>query len=111
MAVFNKRDLAPGAVPPVLFDRQVCISARTGEGKDALEQAVGALYGGLEPDMDAVITSARQAAALRRASAALGEAKEALCGGAQDARRHRAGRGHRRARRDRRPQRERGGRG
>ena len=35
--------------------------------------------------MDAVITSARQAAALRRASAALGEAKEALCGGAQDA--------------------------
>ena len=85
VAVFNKRDLAPGAVPPVLFDRQVCISARTGEGKDALEQAVGALYGGLEPDMDAVITSARQAAALRRASAALGEAKEALCGGAQDA--------------------------
>ena len=78
VAVFNKRDLAPGAVPPVLFDRQ-------GEGKDALEQAVGALYGGLEPDMDAVITSARQAAALRRASAALGEAKEALCGGAQDA--------------------------
>ena len=85
VAVFNKRDLAPGAVPPVLFDRQVCVSARTGEGKDALEQAVGALYGGLEPDMDAVITSARQAAALRRASAALGEAKEALCGGAQDA--------------------------
>ena len=85
VAVFNKRDLAPGAVPPVLFDRQVCISARTGEGKDALEQAVGALYGGLEPDMDAVITSARRAAALRRASAALGEAKEALCGGAQDA--------------------------
>ena len=85
VAVFNKRDLAPGAVPPVLFDRQVCISARTGEGKDALEQAGGALYGGLEPDMDAVITSARQAAALRRASAALGEAKEALCGGAQDA--------------------------
>ena len=85
VAVFNKRDLAPGAVPPVLFDRQVCISARTGEGKDALEQAVGALYGGLEPDMDAVITSARQASALRRASAALGEAKEALCGGAQDA--------------------------
>lgn len=85
VAVFNKRDLAPGAVPPVLFDRQVCISARTGEGKNALEQAVGALYGGLEPDMDAVITSARQAAALRRASAALGEAKEALCGGAQDA--------------------------
>lgn len=85
VAVFNKRDLAPGAVPPVLFDRQVCISARTGEGKDALEQAVGALYGGLEPDMDVVITSARQAAALRRASAALGEAKEALCGGAQDA--------------------------
>ena len=85
VAVFNKRDLAPGAVPPVLFDRQGCISARTGEGKDALEQAVGALYGGLEPDMDAVITSARQAAALRRASAALGEAKEALCGGAQDA--------------------------
>ena len=85
VAVFNNRDLAPGAVPPVLIDRQVCISARTGEGKDALEQAVGALYGGLEPDMDAVITSARQAAALRRASAALGEAKEALCGGAQDA--------------------------
>ena len=85
IAVFNKLDLAAQAAPPALFETQVCLSARTGAGREALENAVGALYGGLEPDMDSVVTSARQAAALRRASEALDGALCALGDGAPDA--------------------------
>ena len=85
VAVFNKLDLAAQAAPPALFETQVCLSARTGAGREALENAVGALYGGLEPDMDSVVTSARQAAALRRASEALDGALRALGDGAPDA--------------------------
>ena len=83
--VFNTRDWAAQAAPPALFETQVCLSARTGAGREALENAVGALYGGLEPDMDSVVTSARQAAALRRASEALDGALRALGDGAPDA--------------------------
>lgn len=46
IAVFNKLDLAAQAAPPALFETQVCLSARTGAGREALENAVGALYGG-----------------------------------------------------------------
>lgn len=78
IAVFNKADLAPSFAPPPIFARSAVISALTGEGKDSLERAVASFYGDYDGDPGTVVMSARQAAALRRASDALGSALGSL---------------------------------
>ena len=57
----------------------VYVSARTGEGMDALKKAVEDLYGmgGLLPNGE-VLTNALQADAVRRAIAAVAQARRAL---------------------------------
>lgn len=57
-----------------------CVSAETGEGMDALAEAVGACFldGGLNLREDAIVTGARQYAALMRAAEAAEAAEAAL---------------------------------
>ena len=55
------------------------VSARTGEGLEALEQAAESLLAGEQPrSLGEVLTNARQYDAVLRAEAALGRALEAL---------------------------------
>ncbi len=82
IAIINKTDL-----PGVLEEKEIreaiplCIpvSARTGEGLEALEQAAESLLAGEQPrSLGEVLTNARQYDAVLRAEAALGRALEAL---------------------------------
>ena len=75
--VCNKSDLPPAQEPPA---GAVRLSARTGEGIDALEAAIAALVEDDAPAVwdGAVLTNARQAEAVGRAMEALARAKEAM---------------------------------
>lgn len=79
IAVLNKCDLPehPGAFRPEGFDAVVRLSARTGEGLDALASAVEAMFGaGAHPNGE-IITNLRQAETVARARAAVARAAEA----------------------------------
>lgn len=89
IAVLNKKDLLPAGgetdrlvalLPNGIFDATVCLSARTGEGLDRLKSLVEDFFiqGKIDYQSDAIVTSARQNAALHRAAEAIGRALEAL---------------------------------
>ena len=79
VAVVNKCDLpdSPEAFSPEGFDAVVRVSARTGEGLDALASAVAELFGASAPPNGEIITNLRQAEAVSRARAAVKRAAEA----------------------------------
>lgn len=78
--VLTKKDLAGEAapVPAEEADAVVSLSARTGEGLEALEQAVAARFPAGETPAGQVLTNARQAEAMGRAAAAIAGARSAL---------------------------------
>lgn len=82
ICVINKADLAPAWEPSALssfFARTLCLSAKTGEGKEALESAVGELLGTAELDPAAgLLCTARQIDCARTARRAVGEALDTL---------------------------------
>lgn len=77
VAVFSKCDLVPGFAPPAEVPdgmRAVCVSATTGQGIDALREAIAETLGvGTATDAGAVVNE-RHRGLLERADAALGEA-------------------------------------
>ena len=79
--VLTKKDLA-GAAAPVPAEEKaevvVSLSARTGEGLEALEQAVAVRFPAGETPAGQVLTNARQAEAMGRAAAAIAGARSAL---------------------------------
>lgn len=73
VAILNKNDL-PAAVSPsdLPFDYVISVCARTGQGLDALEQALDMLYPESAVPCDgSILTNARQASALARAGKAI----------------------------------------
>ncbi len=86
IAVLNKSDRSSNAIDPYYaeqFEHTVCISARTGEGMDALCKTVERLFDDDQINLreDAVLSNARQHAAAVTASSALLRALDALaCG-------------------------------
>ncbi len=79
--VLTKKDLAREAAPVPAeekADAVVSLSARTGEGLEALEQAVAARFPAGETPAGQVLTNARQAEAMGRAAAAIAGARSAL---------------------------------
>ena len=83
--VVNKEDLLPGeARIPALPEglpapgAAVCLSALTGAGLDALEQAVAALFPEGDIPEGSILTNERQEHAARRAAQAVQRAREAL---------------------------------
>ena len=83
VCVINKCDL-----PQVLdaaeltgFDAVVSLSARTGEGLDALAAAVAELFPAPAAPAGEILTNARQAEAVGRALSALDAARDALAAG------------------------------
>ncbi len=79
IAVLNKSDL-PATVSPsdLPLAPVVSLSAKTGEGLERLEKAVAALFPDDLPCDGAILTNARQAAALDRAGDALRRALHAI---------------------------------
>lgn len=81
VGVINKSDLGCAVTEKELpFRETVVISAKTGEGIEALERIVAEHFGGGECD-GSLVTNARQCAALEGAAAALERALTALDGG------------------------------
>lgn len=88
-AILNKSDAGYAlsaedeAIVRESTDRQLRLSARTGEGLDDLSQAVAAWAGtdALDPTRDAILWDARQAASLSTACTLLTEAGHALAQG------------------------------
>ncbi|MBR2934300.1 MAG: tRNA uridine-5-carboxymethylaminomethyl(34) synthesis GTPase MnmE [Oscillospiraceae bacterium] len=82
--VWNKTDL-PSAPTPFLHlpeDMPVVeVSAKTGQGLDALEQAVASLVPHSDTDSGALLTNARQADAARRALESVSLARQSLQAG------------------------------
>lgn len=79
--VLTKKDLAGEAAPVPAEekgDAVVSLSAHTGEGLEALEQAVAARFPAGETPAGQVLTNARQAEAMGRAAAAIAGARSAL---------------------------------
>lgn len=86
IALINKTDLGDVRIPETLtqgFDRVIKISAETGEGFDALEDAVNDMFIDGEIDManDAVVTGARQYSALMNAAEILERTLEDISAG------------------------------
>ena len=82
VAVINKSDLALCITPQELpFETVLTLSARTGEGLAALEQAVADRFGTENRCDGAILTNARQQAAIRQAIDALDSAVSALDSG------------------------------
>ncbi len=83
--VWSKTDLDAAPLPPLALPENVTpveLSAKTGQGLDALEQALASLAD--LPDIDRpdeVLTNARQAEATERAQAAVSQALEGLRAG------------------------------
>ena len=77
IGIINKSDLGC-AVTELPFDRVVTVSAKTGEGLGALEEAVDALLGDRQDDCGSILTNSRQVACVRRAGEALDRVLEAL---------------------------------
>ena len=83
IALLNKNDLANSESASILrekFDHAISISAKSGEGFDALAEIIDRLFidGEINVETDAVVTGARQFAALKNAENALGSALEDL---------------------------------
>ena len=82
LAVVNKCDLPQqldrAALP---FDRLLCVSAKTGEGLDALCAAICAPFADALPCDGGILTNTRQQEAVTRAAKALDTALDALDGG------------------------------
>ncbi len=84
VGIVNKSDLGTGFEYKLPFP-YVTISAKTGDGKEQLENAVLALYGtGIERNMGETVINARQHAALCKAAQSLKNAITALDGFTQD---------------------------
>ncbi len=84
VGIVNKSDLGAVKDYRLPFD-SIVISAKSGDGREALEKAVSALYGdGLERNMDETVINARQYGALCKASQSLRNALDALSGFTQD---------------------------
>ncbi len=85
LVIFTKSDLTPAPAAPDLgalrADGVLSLSARTGEGLDALAAAVAALYPAPDTPAGEILTNARQTDAVRRALDALCAAEEALAAG------------------------------
>lgn len=82
--VWTKRDLASFAPTEAAAEDAPCVirlSNRTGEGFDALENAVGSLFPAGVPASGTLLTNARQADAVSRALDAVRAALSALRGG------------------------------
>ena len=79
IAILNKQDLPQAVLPAELpFDLVVPMCAKTGEGIDQLEEAVEMLFPDDLPCDGAILTNARQAAAIDRAGAALAAARNSM---------------------------------
>jgi tRNA modification GTPase len=78
IVVANKIDLVRGAERAVPWPDALPVSARTGEGFDALRRAIGEALGAAGPTEDPVVTNARQSAALEATVLALDRARGAL---------------------------------
>ena len=82
--VWSKADLPKGPVPAADFQLPpaVTVSAKTGEGLDALEEQIAALtgFGGSDP-CGTLLTNARQAEAGRRAAQSIELARQGLSDG------------------------------
>ena len=83
IGVVNKADLprALDAAELTGFDAVVSLSARTGEGLEALASAVAELFPAPAAPAGEILTNARQAEAVGRALAALDAARDALASG------------------------------
>lgn len=89
IALVNKTDIVKDCQNVSLdvlisaFDYRVDISALTGEGFDALAETIDAVFidGSLDVDNDAIISGARQFAAVSRAERILSEAIKGISGG------------------------------
>ncbi len=79
IAVLNKQDLPQALAPSDLpFELVVPVCARTGEGLEELGEAVRMLFPDDLPCDGAILTNARQAAAIDRAGAAIERAVSAI---------------------------------
>lgn len=78
IVVANKIDLAPSGGAGVLWPKAIPISALTGEGLDALREAIRNALCGTGPREDPVLTNVRHAAALEETVSALDRARQAL---------------------------------
>ena len=82
IAVINKKDLgtSDSFIPENIFDKTVRMSAMTGEGTDALTDAIAELWGSekISLSSDAVIWNARQKASLESSLDLLTAAADAL---------------------------------
>lgn len=83
VALLNKNDLASKEVPSPIretFEHTVSISAKSGEGFEALANIIDQLFidGEINVETDAVVTGARQFATLKNAEEALNKSLEDL---------------------------------
>jgi tRNA modification GTPase len=78
IVVANKIDLAPSGAAGLPWPRAIPISALTGEGLDALREAIRGALCGAGPWEDPVLTNVRHAAALEDTVSALDRARQAL---------------------------------
>lgn len=81
LRVLTKRDLRPAGPPEGGHqDGELVISAKTGEGLDALREAIAAALeaGSAIPDSAAFATTARQESHIRRALSAIARVRESL---------------------------------
>ena len=79
IAILNKQDLPQAVLPAELpFDLVVPMCAKTGQGIEQLEEAVEMLFPDDLPCDGAILTNARQAAAIDRAGAALASARNSM---------------------------------
>lgn len=86
VALINKSDICDAVVPESLtdgFDRVIRVSADTGDGFDELETAVNEMFidGDIDMANDAVVTGARQYAALMNAAEVLERTLEDISSG------------------------------
>ncbi len=78
VVILSKSDLAPVTTALDTTLPVVTVSTRTGEGLDALEQTIDALFPLPPLPAGEILTNARQAEAIRRALDALSSAREAM---------------------------------
>jgi len=78
LVVANKIDLAPSGGAELPWPGAIPISALTGEGLDALREAIREVLCGAGPREDPVVTNVRHAAALEETVLALDRARQAL---------------------------------
>ncbi len=85
VCIYNKADAASEFCHELPFDKSVTVSALNSEGLDALVETVSLMFGAGEiGENDEIVVNARQCAAVRNASVAVGAAIEALNGFTQD---------------------------